>query len=248
MTHLYLIRHGEAVANVEPILAGMHGDAGLTKLGVAQAEALRDRLRESHEIRAEVLIASTLPRARQTAEIIAPALELPIEFDDGVQELNVGEADGLSVGDFKAKYGLVDFRQQPFHPIAPGGEFWGSFVLRVAVALDRIVRAHEGKTIVVVCHGGVIDSSFQIFFGMNSLTFPQAEFHTHNTSITHWERVIGDSGFARWRLHSYNDDFHLRSVGRNDHVQWSDVPPTPQEESDHPAVPLSPESQHRSDD
>ncbi len=248
MTHLYLIRHGEAVANVEPILAGMHGDVGLTKLGVAQAEALRDRLRETHEIRADVLIASTLPRARQTAEIIAPALGLPIEFDDAVQELNVGEADGLSVGDFKAKYGLVDFRQQPFHPIAPGGEFWGSFVLRVAVALDRIVREHEGKTIVVVCHGGVIDASFQIFFGMNTLTFPNAEFHTHNTSITHWVRVVGENGIPRWRMHGYNDDFHLRNVGRNEHVQWNDVPPTPaSEETDHPAVPLSPESQHRGD-
>ena len=248
MTHLYLIRHGEAFANVQPILGGMKGDVGLTPLGVAQAEALRDRLRESHEIRADVLIASTLARARQTAEIIAPALELPIQFDDEVQELRVGEADGLTVGDFKAKYGIPDFRLEPYRPIAPGGEFWGSFVLRTAVALDRIVREHEGKTIVVVCHGGIIDSAFVIFFGMSTLSIPPAEMHTHNTSITHWERFITEQGAPRWRLHGYNDDFHLRTVGRNEHVSWGDVPPTPLEELDHPAVPLSPESQHRMDD
>ena len=73
MTHLYLIRHGESVANVQPIVAGMRGDVGLTERGVAQADRLRERLAQG-EIAADVLIASTLPRARQTAEIIAPAL------------------------------------------------------------------------------------------------------------------------------------------------------------------------------
>ena len=43
-THLYLIRHSRAVANVENILAGMRSDTGLTPLGVTQAERLRDRL------------------------------------------------------------------------------------------------------------------------------------------------------------------------------------------------------------
>jgi len=81
VTHLYLIRHAEAVSNVEPIIAGMRGDTGLTAHGVAQAERLRDRL-AAGEIAADVLIASTLPRAQQTAEIIAPALGLPIIWDD----------------------------------------------------------------------------------------------------------------------------------------------------------------------
>jgi len=42
-THLYLIRHGEAVSNVEPIIGGLRGDGGLTPRGVAQATRLRDR-------------------------------------------------------------------------------------------------------------------------------------------------------------------------------------------------------------
>ncbi|NCC33746.1 MAG: histidine phosphatase family protein, partial [Chloroflexia bacterium] len=95
MTQLYLIRHGEAWANVQPILAGMQGDKGLTPRGVKQAERLRDRLAHG-ELQADVLIASTLPRARQTAEIIQPALGLPIILDDEVQELRLGEADGMT--------------------------------------------------------------------------------------------------------------------------------------------------------
>ncbi len=244
MTHLYLIRHGEAFANVEPIMGGMNGDAGLTPLGVAQAQALRERLAETREIPAEVLIASPLPRARQTAEIIAPALDLPIVLDDDVQEILIGEADGMHVGDYRAKYGLPDFRREPFRPIAPGGEFWGQFVVRIAVALDRITRAHEGKTIVIVCHGGVIDSSFLIFFGLPSLAIPPVEMHTHNTSITHWERNERDDGLTRWKLWGYNDDTHLRLVGRNDHIMWRDIPPAGDAEQgeDRSAVPLTMES------
>ncbi len=96
-TNLYLIRHGEAVVNVKPIVGDMRGDTGLTPLGVTQAERLRDRLAATGEISADVLIASTMPRARQTAEIIAPALGLPILWDDDVQEMRSGEADGMTL-------------------------------------------------------------------------------------------------------------------------------------------------------
>ncbi len=235
MTELYLIRHGEAVANVNPIVAGMKGDAGLTPLGIAQAEALRDRLAATGEIQADVLIASTLPRARQTAEIIAPALGLPVLLDDDVQEMRVGEADGLTVGELKARFGLPDFRAEPFRPLAPGGEYWGQFVLRVASTLDRIAREHEDETVVIVCHGGVIDASLVAFFGLPTLIPPYARVDTHNTSITHWRCQHDEDGEVIWTLLGYNDDIHLRSVGHNEHVSWGAVPPA---EEEHPAVPL----------
>jgi broad specificity phosphatase PhoE len=46
-TELYLIRHGESVANVTPIIGGMRGDAGLTDRGREQAQLLEKRLREA---------------------------------------------------------------------------------------------------------------------------------------------------------------------------------------------------------
>ena len=91
MTQLYLIRHAEAMAAVKDFV----GDGGLTPLGILQAERLRDRLTASKEIEADVFIASTFPRARQTAEIIAPALGVPLAIDDSIQELRPGEADGI---------------------------------------------------------------------------------------------------------------------------------------------------------
>src|SRR5450759_1486061 len=82
MTQLYLIRHGEAMGAIK----GFVGDGGLSSLGVQQAEQLRDRLLATKEIAADVLIASTLPRAQQTAQIIAPALGVPVQSADAIQE------------------------------------------------------------------------------------------------------------------------------------------------------------------
>ncbi len=228
MTHLYLIRHGESVANVKPIVAGMKGDAGLTERGIEQAKRLRDRLATSGEIKADVLISSTLPRARQTTEIIQPALGIPIIFDDEVQELKVGEADGMTNQEAWAKFGVPDFDRYPLRPLAPGGESWGDFTLRVSRALTRITTEYEGKTIVVVCHGGVIDCSFIHFFRMPSLVVPPIDFHTRNTSITWWERV-NRRHQQLWRLNAYNDIAHLQGIGVVESVRWEDT---------HPAAPV----------
>ena len=223
MTNLYLIRHGEAWANVQPILAGMQGDQGLTPRGVAQAEGLRDRL-ATGELKAEVLIASTLPRARQTAEIIQPALGLPIRFDDEVHEIRIGEADGMNTEAAWAKYGRPDFDAHPLRPLSPGGESWGDFMLRIARALTRITEEHAGKSIVIVCHGGVIDGAFVHFFRMSGLVLPPTDFHTRNTSLTHWEWVQR-RGRGLWRINSYNDITHLHTIGVTESLRWEDARP-----------------------
>jgi 2,3-bisphosphoglycerate-dependent phosphoglycerate mutase len=237
VTSLYLIRHGQAVCNVPPFgaVAGMKGDAGLTALGRLQAERLRDRLTATGEIAPDVLISSTLPRARQTAEILAPAFGLPILFDDEVQEMRVGELDGQPWAE--AKSWFPDFRVEPYRPVGPSGENWGQFVLRVGTALDRIVREHADKTIVVVCHGGVIDAAFLVFLGMHTLRPPDAAFYTHNTSITLWERKSHD-GQTRWRLVKYNDDLHARDSGMPERIRWTRLAPSTIPEDEEPAAPL----------
>jgi len=225
-THLYLIRHGQAVVNVTSVMGGPKGDTGLTALGVRQAELLRDRLIATCEIRADVLLASTLPRARQTAEIIAPALGLPIDFDDDLQELRVGpEADGLPLEEYIARFGWVDLSTNPLTPVDPQGESWATFMLRIAITLDRIARTHAGKTVVIVCHGGVIDGSFVHFFGMNAHAMPQTKFHTLNTSLTHW-KYCDDRGTSRWRLAYYNDVHHLSGLDAEP-IATKDSPPAP---------------------
>ncbi len=237
MTDLYLIRHGEALGAVHDTI----GDTALSPLGKLQAERLRDRLAATGEIAAGVLISSTFKRARQTAEIIAPALGLPILFDEEVQELRDGAAEGMHFEEYRATFGEVNFRETPFRQVAPDGENWGQFVLRVATAIDRIIRQHEGKTIVIVCHGGVIGVSFLYFFGAGSFQYPQVGFDTDNTSITHWARSSISGRPARWRLKCYNDDQHLRDIQSTVRIPWKAISATPAEGAVQPSVPLEEE-------
>ncbi|HEX8995414.1 MAG TPA: histidine phosphatase family protein [Ktedonobacterales bacterium] len=220
-TNLYLIRHGEAVCNVDGTIAGMRSDIGLTELGQLQAQRLRDRLASTGEIVADALIASTLPRARQTAEIIAPALGLPIIPDDDAQELRPGEADGLSVKEYFERYGpFSDFREDPYRPFSPDGESWGGFISRAGNFLYRVIREHAGKTVVVVCHGGIVDASLLIGLGVGATAPAPGQFHTRNASITHWERER-INGLDAWRLNRYNDNLHTRDIGADERLGWT---------------------------
>ncbi|MBZ0289267.1 MAG: histidine phosphatase family protein, partial [Anaerolineae bacterium] len=82
MTHLFIIRHGQYLEDdAHPII-----NPALSPEGITQAERLRDRLAVSGEIKADVLISSPLLRAKQTADIIAPALGVPVIIDPDMEE------------------------------------------------------------------------------------------------------------------------------------------------------------------
>lgn len=235
LTRLYLIRHGQAYSNVEPIIGGMKGDRGLTRLGIQQAEALRDRLATHKEIEADVLLASTLPRAVQTAEIIAPAIGRDIIFDDELHEFRPGETDGMSIDEARSLYPPVDFAREPFTPVNPTGESWASFLFRCGQAIERIIRQHAGKSIVVVTHGGFINASFIYFFQMTAQGMPAAGFYTHNTAITLWEEYLRFER-KRWRLRKYNDDAHLLDIDHSEKLDWER--PQVMADDSEPSVPL----------
>jgi 2,3-bisphosphoglycerate-dependent phosphoglycerate mutase len=213
-TELFLIRHGESVANVEPVIGGMTGDAGLTDRGRRQAELLRDRLRAEGP-RADVLYASTLPRARQTAGYVSDALGVPVREEAELHELRPGQADGLSVAEWMEAFPGWENGpfSRPFQPFATDGESWAAFLARTGTVLTRLVSDHPGQTVVAVTHGGVIESSFFLAFGLGASTVPVG-FAPSNTSITHWHHDPGPRARARWTLVRFNDDRHLVADGR----------------------------------
>ena len=146
-TELYLIRHGESVANVEPIIAGMRGDMGLTDRGREQGRLLEQRLR-AEELRADQLYTSTLPRALQTAEYVARALQLPVQPDDDLHEVRPGEADGMTVDEWRTRY-LSPGQSavhDPFQAVSPGGESWAAFLARAGAALAALVATRTRRS------------------------------------------------------------------------------------------------------
>jgi broad specificity phosphatase PhoE len=99
-----LVRHGESMAMVDSVVGGHEGCRGLSDLGRRQVEALRDRLAATGELRADALYASVLPRAIETAEILAPALGgLDVRQDCDLCEQHPGEGDGLTWAEFEER-------------------------------------------------------------------------------------------------------------------------------------------------
>ncbi len=216
-TRLVLVRHGEAVCNVSGVCGGPIGCEGLTELGRRQVEALRDRLLVTGELAGtDALYASVLPRAIETAELIAPALaggrgaELAPELvaDCGLCELHPGQADGLTWTAYTERFGTVDWDADPGRPIAPDGESWTGFVHRVARTLDRIVADHAGEQVVVACHAGVVEASLLAKVPVaGGLDGARLQLRTLHASMTTWE-IGGDY----WRLAGYNDAAHQVAV------------------------------------
>jgi probable phosphoglycerate mutase len=207
-TRLMLVRHGESNVTVRQVVGGERTCDGLSPLGVQQAEALRERFERGDEPPVDVVVASTLPRALQTASILAPALgDVPFVVDDELVEHRPGAADGVRFAEFAARFEVFDPREHPDRPLAPGGESLRAFYERVKVAMAHLVAQYRGSTVCVVCHGGVIDNALRDLLGVG-LHAP-FDLWTVNTSITELRLPPNDD---RWTLLRYNDAAHLAGL------------------------------------
>lgn len=206
-TRVVLVRHGESNVTVRRVVGGPRTCDGLSELGVHQVERLRDRLAETGEIEATHLISSAYPRARETAEIIAPALGLDVLVEPGFGEHDPGpDCDGMTFQAFVDQFGMPDWESDPHAVTFPGGETVAEFDLRVGAAFSRIVREHQGGSLVIVCHGGVIDGVMRT--ALRAARTGIFELHTKNASLTELVHVRPD----RWRLVRYNDAAHLAGL------------------------------------
>jgi broad specificity phosphatase PhoE len=152
VTLLILARHGETDWNRDGIWQG-HGDPPLNPLGRQQAAGLRRRLAG---LALDAIYASDLTRARETAEIVAAARGMMVVLEPGVREVDVGSWTGLTWEQIEERFpGVRDH----------DGEARDAFRARVLDALQRIAGAHDGGTVLVVTHGGVIRTLDRVVFG-----------------------------------------------------------------------------------
>jgi len=207
-TRLVLIRHGQGEVNVSGMIGGVRGCSGLTDVGRAQVGALTERLTGSGELaQATALFASVLPRAIETAEIIAPALGMApsdVVQDCGLCELHPGEADTLIWEEYADRYVVPDWDVDPSLPLSPGGESWNEFVDRAADALEAVAERHPGGLVVIATHAGFIESTIlsHLVGSPRGSTHKRLRLRTHHASLTEWE--FSEAG---WRLLRYNDAY-----------------------------------------
>jgi len=207
--HLYMIRHGQSHVNVRGWDEG-NLDVGLTDLGRQQAAALAAWLpQELPEIHA--FYASTMNRARETAEIVAETCGCAIRFDDRLREIGNNRSDHSPwpADQLPRDYANYWSTERPFSSIFPtveGGESLMHFRTRIGQYIEETVERHPDQVVVAVCHGGVIEMAFDHLFNVGP--FRRCEVWDDNTGITYFQ-YVAHPGRETWRLRYHNRVDHL---------------------------------------
>ena len=206
---LIFVRHGDAHANFHGPISGPLGCRGLTDLGRSQAEALRDHLESTRRLSVDVLVTSEIPRAIETAGIIASALgHVEVPRDCALCEVHTGDADGVDWAEYPARFGSFDMSAEPDRLFAPGGDSWNGFHHRVDDVMQRLAADNPAKVVMAVCHAGVIAATLRVRLGVPTGAHI-ARIVPLNTSLTEWEF---DEASAAWTLRTYNDARHLDAL------------------------------------
>lgn len=205
---ILLIRHGETEWNRMRRMQG-HIDIPLSEVGRRQALALAAALTTE---RPQVIYASDLQRARDTAQPTADMLDLPVTLDPGLRERCFGAFEGLMYEEIGARYPQAFARMQARDPHVqfPAGERKAEtltdFYRRAVGAVARIARRHEGSKLAIVTHGGVLDCLYREATG--KAIDAERDFSIVNAAIN---RLRWQSG--RFTLLAWGDDAHLSGAG-----------------------------------
>jgi probable phosphoglycerate mutase len=144
VTTLLLARHGETDWNRELRIQGS-SDIALNELGREQARELAEELAD---VEVDAIYASDLSRARATAEAVAATKGLPVRLDARLRERAFGSWEGLTREDVAER----------FSGERHDGESDEDVRARVLAAIEEIAAAHPGEQVLVVSHGGALNS------------------------------------------------------------------------------------------
>jgi probable phosphoglycerate mutase len=154
-TRLLLLRHAQSTWNAAGRWQGW-ADPPLSEQGRAQAE------KAAAELAGEpfaTVVSSDLVRARQTADVLAHALDLgPVTIDAGLRERDVGAWSGCTTAEIDERWpGVLDDWRAGRLTSPPDGEDHAAFAARVVPAVEHAARRGAGgAAVLVVTHGGVI--------------------------------------------------------------------------------------------
>jgi broad specificity phosphatase PhoE len=199
------LRHGESVGNAQSRWQGQ-SDYPLTEKGRAQAIALAERWK-SEGVKFDLAVTSTLMRAKETAEIIASALNVRVETDNIWMERAIGEMEGLTAEEVRQKPRPPYVT--PYDSVGGDGEGDWALYLRAGQALHGLLRRPAGSYL-IVSHGGLLNQLMNAVIGVAPHVDPSGvRFRFENTAFA---RVFYFPYQHRWSIDTVNDRGHLQSL------------------------------------
>ena len=153
VSNLWLARHGQTDWNLQGRWQGQSPDAPpLNEAGRAQALAILD---QAQDLDFSAIYSSDLPRAQQTAELVAGPLSLPLTLEPSLREMDLGVWEGMLYEDIRSRFpGEYALRSHdPMYTRAPCGESPMDVAERVIPVMDEIAARHPGESVLIVSHG-----------------------------------------------------------------------------------------------
>ena len=158
----HLLRHGEH-GLLGKVLAGRMPGVEMTERGRAEIASQAERLARD---KIAAIYASPLQRTRESAEIVAARLGLPIEFRDDLLELDFGEWTGATFDSIRADPRWQAWSTQRSLASIPSGESMRAVQQRIVAAMLELNERHLHETVVLVSHGDVIRCALLFALGM----------------------------------------------------------------------------------
>ncbi|MBQ0084167.1 MAG: histidine phosphatase family protein [Clostridiales bacterium] len=202
MVTMYVVRHCEAMGNVERIFQG-NSDFDISPLGAKQLEKLKERF---DGVKLDAVYSSPKIRAYKTAQSIVGDKNIEIIKDDGLRELNGGIIEGLKFTEIYERWPEIEetWTYAPQNFATEGGESMRSVYERIWKTVLKIAKENVGKTVAIATHGaasrcllcriqkGTVEELINVSW-------------TDNTSVT---KIVFDDDFG-CTVEYENDTSHL---------------------------------------
>ena len=195
-TTIWLVRHGESTWNEARLVQGQSPHAGpLTERGQRQVTTLAEELAQRAP-KAKVIISSDLLRARQSADILANRLNVPVRLERRLREQSLGVLEGTRLDENFDGHTVREALNNLWHDedrrhLGPSeGESVTALYERVSTLLADIAAEFHGADVILVTHGGPMRAALAACAG----------------GIAHCRRYeIANASILAMQLHSNRD-------------------------------------------
>lgn len=200
-TRLYLLRHAEVEVRYHRVFGGSI-DMGLSPAGHEQAARLSDFF-QHHPL--DAIYASPMRRVQETLKPLAARTGLVASILPGLREVDFGIWTGLTWDQVfeQHKINAYEWLHQIDRSTIPEAECPRAWRQRVSESLGRILAEQEGRTVAVVCHGGVIRMALCILL---ELPLPKtAHFDIEYAGITCVDRQLNKTDLRFMNIVPWRD-------------------------------------------
>ena len=192
-TSISLIRHAESADWAQLVCHGTL-DVPLSNRGVEQADKISRHLEGTT---LDAVYASPRRRAVATADVVAAKHGLEPVIREALAEIDFGSFEGRTFDEIASSHpgAYAQWMSKPETIRFPGGESFSDLRIRVISEMARIRREHEGGSVAVVTHSGVIRAVLADVLRLNDGAIFRIDQSCGGITLIEW---IGDEPILRY--------------------------------------------------